>query len=193
MAGLMVVVFGLMGTGKTTLARALGEKLGWPVVHSDAVRKGLAGLEPTIPVLEEFGRGIYSEAFSRKTYGEMLKQACRHLDKTQGVILDGSYKRAAERERVRLAAREWGAEVLFIYCECPGEVVRERLTRREMNATSISNGRLELLDIQKEEFDPLTRDDQPRLSLDTSRELAAIVADLQELIEKQSRLAEKHR
>lgn len=179
----MVVVFGLMGTGKTTLARALGEKLGWPVVHSDPVRKGLAGLEPTIPVLEEFGQGIYSETFSRKTYAEMLRQARRHLDKAPGVILDGSYKRAAERERVRQAAREWGAEALFIYCECPKEIVRERLIRRRATA-SISNGRLELLEFQKEDFDPLTQDDQPRLTVDTGREIEAILANIQQFIEK---------
>jgi predicted kinase len=184
MAGLMVVIFGLMGTGKTTLARALGEKLGWPVVHSDAVRKELAGLEPTIPVLEEFGRGIYSEPFSRKTYGEMLKQARRHLDEAPGVILDGSYKRAGEREKVRLAAREWGAKALFIYCECPKEVVKERLARRGVTA-SISDGRLELLEFQKEDFDALTQEDRPRLTVDTSREIGAILADLQEFIDKQ--------
>jgi predicted kinase len=181
----MVVVFGLMGTGKTTLAEALGEKLGWPVVHSDAVRKSLAGVEPTIPVVEEFGRGIYSETFSRKTYAEMLRQARQHLEEAPGVILDGSYKRAAERERVRQTAQEWGVRVVFVYCACPREIVRERLIRREANTTSISDGRLELLEFQQEDFDSLTQADQPGLTLDTSRELREVLPDLEDFLDSQ--------
>ncbi len=183
MAGLIVVVFGLMGTGKTTLADALGEARGWPVVHSDAVRKHLAGLEPTITVLEEFGRGIYSEKFSRRTYAEMLRLARQHLQKAPGVILDGSYKRAAEREKVRQGAQEWGARTLFVYCDCPKGIVRERLTRREANTTSISDGRLELLDLQEEDFDPLDEKDRPLLRLDTSRELSEVLAGVQSFLD----------
>jgi len=174
-----------MGTGKTTLARALGERLGWPVIHSDAVRKTLAGLEPTLPVVEEFGQGIYRESFSRRTYAEMLRQARQHLEKAPGVILDGSYKRAAERQKVREAARKWGARVAFIYCDCPRELVRQRLTRRTAAGRSISDGRLELLDLQEQDYDPLTAADEPRLRLDTGQDwpevLAAAEAFLREL------------
>jgi len=184
----MVVIFGLMGTGKTTLAEALGEKLGWPVVHSDALRKSLAGVEPTIPVVEEFGRGIYSETFSRKTYAEMLRQARSSLKDHPAVILDGSYKRATERERVRQAAQEWGAQVVFVFCACPKEIVRERLIRREANTTSISDGRLELLEFQKEDFDSLTQADQPLLTLDTKKELNLALADLKRFVEQYAHL-----
>lgn len=182
MAGLIVVIFGLMGTGKTTLAKALARDTGWPVVHSDAVRKGLAGLDPTMPVLEEFGRGIYSESFSRKTYAEMLHQARRHLQKAPGVILDGSYKRAAERERVRQAAREWGARVLFVYCECPKEIVRARLARREAEGASISDGRLELLEVQAEDFDPLNEKDRPLLRLNTGGDFQEVLARVRDFL-----------
>ena len=42
----LVVVGGLPGTGKTTLAAAVGDELGWPVLRSDEIRKALAGLGP---------------------------------------------------------------------------------------------------------------------------------------------------
>jgi len=65
--GLMVVVFGLMGTGKSSRSRALAGALGCPVIHSDAVRKHLAGLKPTDRVPVAFGQGIYDEDFSTRT------------------------------------------------------------------------------------------------------------------------------
>ncbi len=101
MGRLIVVVFGLMGTGKSSRSRALAAALGWPVIHSDAVRKTLAGLKPTDRVPVAFGKGIYDEDFSTRTYDEMLRQAEAHLAAGGSVILDGSYKRAAERARVR--------------------------------------------------------------------------------------------
>ncbi len=95
---MIVVVFGLMGTGKSSRSRALAKTLGWPVIHSDAVRKTLAGLKPTDRVPVDFGQGIYNEDFSTRTYDEMLRQAAEHLAAGHSVILDGSYKRASERD-----------------------------------------------------------------------------------------------
>ena len=101
-----MVIFGLMATGKTTLARTLGQALGLPVIESDRVRKTLVGLEPTARATEAFGQGIYAADFSSRTYAEMRRQAAAHLAAGQSVILDGSYKRAGERRLVRQLARE---------------------------------------------------------------------------------------
>ena len=182
MARLVVVFFGLMGTGKTTQARALAAALNLPVIHSDAVRKGLAGLKPTTPTPEEFGKGIYDEDFSRRIYGEMLRLAQEHLAAGRGVILDASYKRAEERERVRQLAREQGAEAVFVLCTCPLKVVKERLNRRAHNAEAISDGRTEILAAQARDFDPIAAGDRPLLTLDTSREREIVTADLLDFI-----------
>ena len=71
---------------------------GLPVIESDRVRKTLAGLTPTTRAAEAFGQGIYAADFSSRTYEEMRRQAAAHLAAGESVILDGSYKRAGERD-----------------------------------------------------------------------------------------------
>jgi uncharacterized protein len=178
MGRVIVVVFGLMGTGKSSRSRALAETLGWPVIHSDVVRKNLAGLKPTDRVQVDFGKGIYDEDFSTQTYTEMLRQAREQLAEGRSVILDGSYKRAQERERVRQLAKEQGARVVFVYCECPPAVARERLGIRLTDPEAISDGRVELFESQVRDFDTLTPEDRPLLRLDTTRDPKVVLDEL---------------
>jgi predicted kinase len=183
MGRLVVVIFGLMGVGKTTLARALGEALGLKVIHSDAVRKTLAGMAPTARAPLEFGKGIYAEDFSERTYAEMRRLAAAYLDAGGSVVLDGSYKRARERELVRHMAHEHGAEVAFVYLKCDAEVVRQRLGIRLTDPEAISDGRVELLEAQARDFDPLGTLDQPLLRLDSGRELAVVLEELKGFVQ----------
>jgi uncharacterized protein len=183
MGRLIVVVFGLMGTGKSTCARDLAQSLGWPVIFSDAVRKTLAGLTPTHRVPADFGQGIYRAEFSTRTYDEMLRQASELLAQGGNVILDASYKRAEERARVRQLAAGHGAQTVFIYCECPANVARERLGLRHTDPAAISDGRVELFDAQARDFDPVSPEDRPLLRLDTNRDPAAVLQELQDFVE----------
>jgi predicted kinase len=177
------VIFGLMGTGKTTLARALGEDLDFEVIHSDAVRKTLAGMAPTAKAPLEFGQGIYAEDFSARTYAEMRRLAAAKLTAGRSVILDASFKRAGEREQVRQLAREHDAGFVFVYCECQPAVARERLGIRLTDPAAISDGRVELFEAQSRDFDPLGPEDRPLLRLDTGRDLAVVVAELKSFVQ----------
>ncbi len=94
------------------------------------------------------------------------------------MILDASFKSVGERDKVRELARAEEARAAFIYCYCRVEVIRVRLLARQGNSSAISDGRLELLDLQTEDFEPLTEADQPVLRLDTGRELAEILQDV---------------
>jgi uncharacterized protein len=183
MGRMIVVVFGLMGTGKSNRARALAASLGWPVIHSDVLRKTLAGLRPTDRVPVDFGQGIYNEDFSTRTYTEMLRLAAEHLTAGENVILDASYKRTKERARVRQLAKEHGARVVFVYCECPPDVARERLGIRLTDPEAISDGRVELFEAQVRDFDPFTSEDRPLLRLDTTRDQQVVLAELASFVQ----------
>ncbi len=182
MAGL-VVIFGLMGSGKTTLARALGQATGWPVIESDRVRKALAGLAPGDRAEMDFGQGIYAEDFSARSYAEMLHLAAAHLAEGSGVILDGSFKRAGNRERARQLAREHRVPAIFVYCACPPEEARRRLGIRRTDPQAVSDGRVELFEAQARDFDPPGPEDQPLLHLDTERQPALLLEELRKFME----------
>ncbi len=126
----LIVVFGLMGSGKTSLARALAAETGWPVISSDEIRKTIQGISPTTRQWEPFGKGIYSEEMSRKTYWEMRKQAEKILKQGRSVILDGSYKRQGERLALLELARKTRARIRFIECRAPLKTIRQRLIQR---------------------------------------------------------------
>ena len=82
---------------------------------------------------------------------------------------------------MRRLARDQGARVMFVYCECPPAVARERLGIRLTDPEAISDGRVELFEDQMRDFDPFTPEDRPLLRLDTTRDPAVVLEELKDL------------
>ncbi len=148
----IVVVFGLMGTGKTSLAKVLAAQTGWPVISSDETRKNLQGISPMTRKWEPFEKGLYSEEISRKTYRKMWDEARKWLNQGQSVILDGSYKRRSERLALMELAKKNKARIRFIECRAPLKTIRQRLEQRERKTRSISDGRWEIFHRQRQDL-----------------------------------------
>jgi predicted kinase len=157
----LILVGGLMGTGKSTLARMLGEALGAVVISSDATRKRLAGLDPAQPVPAAFGADIYSAEWSARTYAALLAEARAALAAGRSVVLDASFARQAQRLEAERVGRETGATVRFVEAVCPEEVVMARLARRWRQRVAAagapaqaSDGRPELYAAQAATWEP---------------------------------------
>jgi aminoglycoside phosphotransferase family enzyme/predicted kinase len=126
----LLMVGGLMGTGKSTLARALHQELGWALFSSDTVRKQLAHLDPTQPAAFAFGQGLYSPDQTVRMYAALLREARAALSHGRSVLLDASFVRQTDRRATVREAVAHGATVVFVECVCPREVALERLARR---------------------------------------------------------------
>jgi hypothetical protein len=177
----VLVVFGLSGTGKSALANRLSRELGWPVISSDRIRKELAGLKPADRQQVPFGEGLYSEEVTKKTYATIIEQAEAFLAEGQAVILDGTFLHTDQRMLVLSLARSMDAEVHLILCQCPDEVVRERLAAREHDATAVSDARWEIFCEQKKRLSLVDVSAFPNLSLlDTSRDADKLAHEVAE-------------
>jgi len=177
----VLVVFGLSGAGKSTLAQALSRELGWPVISSDRVRKGLVGVQPTERSVAPFGEGLYSEGITQKTYAALIERAEFFLAEGQSVILDGTFLRSDQRLLVLNLAQNVDAETRFILCQCPDEIVYKRLAARDMDQTVVSDARWEIYCEQKKRFsldDASTLPDV--LVMDTSRDAGKLAHELAE-------------
>ena len=155
----LVIVGGLMGTGKSTLALALQHELGYVLLSSDTVRKQLAQLDPALPQADAFGQGIYGSAWTARTYQALQREASTALANGRSVLLDGSFARRVDRQVLAREARAYGATVLFVECICPRETALQRLAQRWSVRTEVqhfpaneaslaSDGRPELYDAQ---------------------------------------------
>ncbi|MFH1651903.1 MAG: AAA family ATPase [Chloroflexota bacterium] len=172
---LLLVTTGLVGTGKSTLARALAQRLGMAVFSSDVIRKQLADVPAGEHRSEEFNRGIYSEAFSRRTYDKLFSGAAEVLREGGSVILDASFIRSEERRKAVQIARDLKADYYILQCVLDEDNIRERLEQRKKEV-SASDGRWELLAPQKALYDPVTEVPGKRhLIIDTSVPLTEAV------------------
>lgn len=176
----LILVTGLMGTGKTTLSKALTERAGIRALHSDVVRKQLAGLDPEEPREVPYGTDIYSAEWTERTYTALIDQARAALARGDSIVLDASWSKAEHRRRAREVAAEREALFAVVECRAPDEELRRRLQRPDRGAT---DGRLELLEDQRRGYEPPADDEAERvLRLDAVGDFDALADQVYDAI-----------
>jgi aminoglycoside phosphotransferase family enzyme/predicted kinase len=141
----LIAVGGLIASGKSSLANAVGRRLGAPVISSDVVRKRLLGVEPTTRLEHGAWQGAYSPDKHRDVYAEILRRARVVLESGRSVVIDATFRRRADREAARSLALAHEAGFCFIECRTSDAVAKARLAERA-RGPSESDGRLEIYD-----------------------------------------------
>lgn len=152
---ILILICGLTGTGKTTIANALSAETGMKVISSDIVRKELARIQPSEHRFERFGEGIYTEEFTEKTYLEMFKLGEGFLKKGASVILDATFQKSRYRQEAMELAKKLGAEFHIIECTASDDIVRQRLDKRAKQERVASDGTWEIYEKQKKGYEEI--------------------------------------
>jgi len=153
----LVLVGGLPGTGKSTVAAALGDELGYPVLRTDDLR-GLdadrAAARAAPGGRPRYGEGRYRPELVDATYDRLLDEAAELLRMGEPVILDASWSAADRRARARATAAREVADVVELRCVAPADVAAARIRARLAEGADASEATPEIASAMTAVFDP---------------------------------------
>jgi len=121
----LIIVCGLPGSGKTTLARDFEQRLGGVRLAPDEWMNAL-------------GLDLYDEAARGRIEALQWQFGQRLLGLGQIVIIEWGTWARVERDTLRLEARELGAAVELRYLAEPEEVLWQRIQRRALEQPPIT-------------------------------------------------------
>jgi len=153
--GALVVVTGIVGTGKSTAAEAAADASGGIVVSSDRVRKRLAGMDASERAPAGMERDLYSEEVTERVYAGLLERAAAGVASGRVVILDATYSRRSRREQAALFARRRGLPLLVLETLCPAAEAQRRLAERERIGEDPSDAGPSLHPVSAARFEPI--------------------------------------
>ena len=150
----LIIMNGMVGSGKSTIARRLSSRLGLIYISSDVTRKQLAGMDPFEHRFDEPQDGLYSADFTALTYRTILERASAAIQKGDSVIIDAAFLKHEERMTAVLMADKVGAESFIVECDIQPELAQERLTQRLTEVTA-SDGRWDIFVEQQRWREPV--------------------------------------
>ncbi len=142
----LVLIGGAPGTGKSTVARGLGDEQGWTVLSSDERRKDLAGIAHDEHAFAAPGEGIYTPEWSARTYAELLRDAELLLARGDSVVVDASWADPEHRADARELADTWAADLVELECVLDPETCKARIAGRLASEEDASDARPRLVD-----------------------------------------------
>jgi predicted kinase len=132
-APLVVVVTGPPAAGKTTIARAIAERLRLPLIAKDTIKEAL---------FDGLGTGdlAWSQQLGEATYLAMLALAEESVAAGSNLVVEANFVRGGESRLAALPAR-----FVQVHCSAPLEVLVERYASRERHPGHVDSERIDAL------------------------------------------------
>lgn len=148
---MLVLIAGLPGTGKTTVAKAFAKRCGAVHLNSDTLRFELGLM------------GHYSPEDKEKVYATLLERARVALLEGKQVVVDSTFFSEKVRAPFQALAASCGVPLRWIEVKAAEQTLRQRLSRPRPD----SEADFTVYEKIRDQFEPLPED---RLVLDTDLE-----------------------
>ncbi len=179
---MLILIVGLPGTGKSTLASSLSKKINAVWLRSDVFRSAMFPEDTQASPKEQ---QLYSEEQGLAKDRAMILAAETLLKQKCSVIIDSVLSTNSSRKMFYELANRLSERLFIIQCTCPEETIQERMLRREREQAStpykIANFGLYLK--AKEKFEPFDRE---VLLADMSKPSDEIVSEVLSYLNKGS-------
>lgn len=122
----VIFVGGLIGTGKTSLAKALADKLAIPYCDVDKVKKEVY---PTDPNFEyNLKNNIpFSDETRARTFNRVVEEFAKLSKDNQYIVVDETLHKKALRQILFDGAKEYFGDYIIIWVRADEEVIKKRL------------------------------------------------------------------
>ncbi|MCE7740474.1 MAG: nucleoside monophosphate kinase [Candidatus Heimdallarchaeota archaeon] len=148
---LVIVLAGLPGTGKSTLARKLARRYGLEHISTDSVRKRIFRDVRR----NTFGRGSYSTRQRMVVYDTIYYVLYTLLKNGVGCVLDGTFYQERLRSKVRRICARFDAMFVLVIVDCPDSIISKRFKEREKRTRrTLSDADSQIYEKFKKLFEP---------------------------------------
>jgi predicted kinase len=147
---MVVIVFGLPGSGKSYFAERLAKKLNADYVNSDQLRKEMIAVR------------TYSEQEKAAVYDVMLEKMKETIKQRKSIVLDATFHSIKTRKLVTNSAKEKD-RICFIEITADENLTRQRLKRQR----AYSEADFEVYKLIRRQWEPLN---EPHLILESTDE-----------------------
>lgn len=155
----LILMCGLSGSGKTTVAAEIANATSFIHVRSDVERKRLFGMGPLVSSADR-EISIYTEQANKDTLEVLLGLTQRILNSGFGIIIDATLIHADWRDALTSLAERLQLTWQIVFCAIDDDTARARLAARKKDA---SEATFEQYISQNETFDPFTKTESTHL------------------------------
>jgi aminoglycoside phosphotransferase family enzyme/predicted kinase len=177
---LVIVVGGLPGTGKSTIAAALAQRLGAERLRTDEIRNEILGPGRGPERMDE---GRYTPQARQRVYAALFERATELHRDGVSVVLDATFGEEANLRKALTITKSKRSIKLAIECTCPPETAHERIVQRLAARHDVSQAGLEQYREQRKRWETWPKE-APRCKVDTEQPLESQVESVLEKLRK---------
>ena len=181
----LIITYGLSGSGKSTYAETLSERLCAIHLRSDIERKRIYGYGATQSSESEIGEGIYTQESTEKTYARLVSLSKSIANSGFTVIMDACFLLKKQRDAVRELADNLSIPFVILELQAKENTLKNRIVSRASNKDEPSEADLDVLKFQLNNYhqlDDIEKDKSVFIDTEKSNSIDCLINQIEEKV-----------